>query len=833
MFSSGARRSNIARKFNVLVIALVLATSLGITAYVVHDVITLRQEELLNHGIAVAAVAAENSEYGIYTQHPDSLQQILDGLFTDDKVIYAAILNQDEATLQTRSRLPAPAPPEVAPMAESGRRGETRWQKVVDRDGRHYLELLTPVFSLPARGTSEIFPEQSGQGDVIGFLRVGLDQQSLRLQLRQFILSTGLFTLLLIAIGSILSFLSTRRITAPLCQLAAVANDISQGNLDHRVDAGGRDEIAELAEAFNRMLERLREYRSRVDQQQQMLEEQVRQRTCELQDAVEKAVEMAEQAREANLAKSRFLANMSHEIRTPMNGVLGMTELLAVSPLTPLQRRHVEIVRRSGETLLTLLNDILDFSRIEAGKLYLDKRDFDLRQLLCEVREFFIGQAAQKGLHLYCNLPQGTLPALNGDSGRLRQVLVNLISNALKFTDAGEVRISVSKIEESQEEILLRFAISDTGIGIPAEFHQQIFETFAQVDGTSSRRFGGTGLGLAIARQLVELMGGDIGVDSEAGRGSTFWFTTRLQKLSDSPQAPEALTTRAVPEAAENSPPSSTAQSVNRGRILLAEDNPVNLELIKTILQLFGYQVDAVGNGKQAVDAYCRGAYDLILMDCQMPVMDGYEAVRAIRKQERQSGTRHIPIVALTAHALPSDRQYCLDAGMDDYLSKPFRQEQLREIVERWLSPGTAEAEKDIRAAGLQPPDADVDSPPKPVVPLDGSALEAIRTLDRQGSAGVLEKVISIYFRETPPLLQAMHHAADRGDAVALQRAAHMLKSGSANLGARRLAELCRSLEAAARTGDLSGAQQQVTEIDVEFAKVKPALTEEMGKKGG
>jgi TMAO reductase system sensor TorS len=843
MTFTGAKKLSIATKFNLLVISLILATALGITAYVVHDEITLRQEELLNHGLAVASVAAENSEYGIYTENQDSLEQILDGLFSDDKVLYAAVLDRDAATLQARFRLPALPLPEVAPLAKPGLRGETRWQKVADRSGRQYLELLTPVYSLPAKGTTEIFPEQNGRGGIIGYLRVGLDQESLRLQLYRFILSTGLFTLLLIGVGSILSLLATRKITAPLRRLAGVANDISQGNLDHRIEVGSHDEIADLGTAFNQMLERLREYRCRVERQQQDLEEEVRQRTCELQEAMDKAMEMAGRAEEASRAKSRFLANMSHEIRTPLNGVLGMTALLGGTELTSAQRHYVETVRRSGEALLDLLSDILDFSRIEAGKLQLEKHEFDLRQPLKEVTELFAGHAGQKGLKLSCDIAPTVPVALSGDPGRLRQILVNLVSNAVKFTEAGEVTIRVTTAVQGPDESLLRFAVKDTGIGIPCEFRDQIFESFAQVDGSHSRRFGGTGLGLAIARQLVELMGGEIGVDSQPGKGSTFWFTARLEKQPTSlAQNPEPALSRPASwnagatgerdQAKDGSSPLPPSSPGLRGYVLLAEDNPVNQELVKTMLECFGCRVDTVANGREAVDACQRAAYDLVFMDCQMPLMDGFEAVRFIREREKTAAAhQRTPIVALTAHAFPSDRQRCLDAGMDDYLSKPFRQEHLREVTERWLGrkQGSAPGADAAGGAGSPlpaalPAAAAAGRQPEQTGPIDDRALELIRALEREGAADLLAKVIDIYLRETPALLQALREAARRGDVVGLRRAAHSLKSGSANLGAGCLAELCREMEAAALSGDLARAPQQVAAIETEYGKVWPAL---------
>jgi CheY-like chemotaxis protein len=387
--------------------------------------------------------------------------------------------------------------------------------------------------------------------------------------------------------------------------------------------------------------------------------------------------------------------------------------------------------------------------------------------------------------------------------------------------------------------------VNDTGIGIPSQFHDHIFESFAQVDGSNSRRFGGTGLGLAIARQLVELMGGEIGVDSQPGKGSTFWFTARLEKqptpLAQNPEPAlpdpaleNAEATAERNQAKEESTPPLPLPPGIRGHVLLAEDNPVNQELVKTMLEYFGCRVDAVANGREAVEACHRAAYDLVFMDCQMPEMDGYEAVRLIREREKTAAVHpRTPIVALTAHAFPSDRQRCLDAGMDDYLSKPFRQEHLRVITERWLgrkegaatgADAGADAGSPHPAALSAAAAAGAGWPPEQTGPIDDRALELIRALEREGAADLLANVIDIYLRETPTLLQTLHEAAGRSDGVALRRAAHSLKSSSANLGAGCLAELCRELEAVALSGDLARAPQQVAAIETEYGQVWPAL---------
>ncbi len=525
-----------------------------------------------------------------------------------------------------------------------------------------------------------------------------------------------------------------------------------------------------------------------------------------------------EAAEAANLAKSSFLAKMSHEIRTPMNGVLGMTELLLETGLTATQRRFAETVQRSGKSLLGIINDILDFSKIEAGKLDLEHIAFDLRQSIEDTVELLAERAHSKELELACNLPVNLVNRVKGDPLRLGQVLTNLVGNAIKFTEKGEVAVSVSCVDDGAESIQLRFEVTDTGPGISEEAQGRIFENFSQADGSTTRKHGGTGLGLAISKQLVEMMGGEMRVESTPGMGSTFWFAVRFDKAEaeadaepvfrnqlqavrvlivgreattratlnaqitnwgmtscsvETPeQALDALTqaagsstpfqvlivdsalpgTGAVslakkikanaalsdarivmlmpvgrhgdmrelrqagvllclskpvrqsalyngllgimtgsgePAADPNrvEPAAPTVKRNNRGRLLLAEDNAVNQQVALAILKIEGYQVTVAKNGVEAVEAYGKSSFDAILMDCHMPEMDGFEATRNIRQIQKQDSLKRIPIIALTANAMQQDRDECLNAGMDDHLSKPYTRLQMRAILDRWLPP--------------------------------------------------------------------------------------------------------------------------------------------------
>ena len=761
-------------------------------------------------------------------------------------------------------------------------------------------------------------------------------------------------------------------IAHPIAELIAAAQRVTTSQTYAQVQHERSDELGTLIDSFNAMLAQIEHRDTKLAQYRDQLERQVGVRTEQL----EKAKNAAEAASQA---KSAFLANMSHEIRTPMNGVLGMTELLARTSMTDQQRHYTDMVKRSGEHLLVIINDILDFSKVEAGKLTVEYIHFNFRELLDDIDYVFSPQADAKGLELDFAIAPDIPVAICGDPNRLRQVIVNLLGNAIKFTDKGRITVRVNVTNEDAQSVRLKVEVQDTGVGVSREARGRIFDSFSQADGTTTRKHGGTGLGLAISKQLVELMGGAIGVDNPLTGGSIFWFTVQFDKRrvdadeasfnqkttkglralivdrqEDSRAALAALLSRwhlksdsaagaddclrllkaaiacgqpydvalldmdlagvsglalaaeikadpalagvrllllsternaadtvqrreagvafqlikparecdlydcivtplraseGIRTASPQAPYPHGLQRANprrRHRVLLAEDNPVNVEVASAMLESLGLEVARACNGEEALTAVRAGEFDLVLMDCMMPVMDGMAATAEIRRYEQQQGrARQLPVIAITANALQGDRETCLAAGMDDYLSKPFTQQKLADTLARWIAlPRAAtvhhaDAAPPQRAAAPSRPEPYAAAPavvgveeptaaPAPTAAVSGAinrhALDAIRALSADKGELLVQRVIKAFATDTPGHLQTLRAAIADANAAGMRRAAHSLKSSSANVGADTLAALCKDMEQLGRTDTTAGATTLLASMEREFGAVRQSL---------
>ena len=645
----------------------------------------------------------------------------------------------------------------------------------------------------------------------VGMIVIQSDGSELTARLLRLLLIVLATMLLAALVAFILSSFLQHLISKPILDLAATMEQVSrERDYSLRMDNRSADEIGRLIEGFNDMLEQVQLRDAQLQSYGDELEEKVRQRTAELLTSneelattVDDLVVAREQAIAASKAKSAFLANMSHEIRTPMNGIMGMTELLLGGSFSPEQeKKHLRAIRDSTENLMVIINDILDFSKIEAGRLELNPVPFLLRRSIEDSLLPLSIRIQQSGLRLNIAIDPLVPDRLVGDLLKLNQILTNLVGNAIKFSEQGEITVSVEQEPTTDQGVMLRFCVKDQGIGIPDEAQQRIFETFEQADITTTKRHGGTGLGLAICRRLVELMGGAIRVESAPGKGSRFIFTVTFQLAAADLEIPDSPTAICSDVAG--------LELAGGLSILLADDVEVNRELVKAVLSQQEHHFVEATNGREALDAFTHEQFDIVLMDIQMPEMDGLQATIAIRKFEQREGRSRTPIIALTAYAAREDQARCLNAGMDDYLAKPIKPAAIVAALHRHCC---------RPLAGPQPiPAPTAAATPTPAQDQTIPVYDRSGLLERLGGVETLvPKFMEMFRKGIIVSMEALERAIDSGDKEAIRVASHAIKGSCGNIGAMQMRETALAMEAEARSGDTSGARAGLARLHLQL----------------